>query len=905
MGITSLRAAISATSAFCGCAACAVLLAMLITASLSDLRTLLENHDLTLLREVELPTFQFVHLRLVQLEMIHNHTRSAPFPLPSSNWSVYMNLQSAIVQGFHALNDQSTLHLTTRFVDGTVMRFLRDSTTDTYASADRVRAGILPFVNDPSNTTFRNYVAVYRNSDDLLLNFSASPQWARSLIEAPSVPLPVPDPAAAQDVPAVTGPHASYLNDNLIRYLQLSAPVFTSRKGATPFGTTTTMVTLLELRNALENLRRSSRQPAVVLDEKGYVLAGTIPHEEQGCHYFPTDKSSAARGRCTQISSLPVEMAPLPNVRNASVQNNTVVCQLYYTDYDNGAFEALDLPWFMTIAPGEHRVERVSTSRGPTYFAGTHMVYRCEGFRVYIVQLLYEEDFIHDMQNGMYIVIGLSLGILLLVAIAAFWTISLLLAPLARIAERMMRAAHLEDNCTDEPVSVMSEVAKLQLAYYGMNEELNRIRSFVPQAILAGDADDVGVDKWSLSAASSDAEDKSIEVSKPTSPSSTDLVAPSETRGVSLDMQKPHAMPLPVDLTRAALRQSRKRSKQRQTRGDGAPHRTLECYLNRGPITVLAANLSGFHNAVFRGQSTAKAIAAASSSLVDAIARPILEQKGVLLSFHGDHFSATFNAARKCPDHAAAGALVAIALISSAPDVSQFGLKVCVGVATGTCLVGNVGSVANKAFCAAGPAHKQASLLERLTRLYGAGCQALVSPATARGAVDVADHTFLDVVLMPHKDGVAPMPIAVLKPFGVLTGRQPSTYSSTHNDDGAQERLILTRNECARLLALDQVRGAAVLAGLTYTATQTPDAQEACLDNAVTAEVQPPFSIVSPERVDDSNPLKAPSLTLHPDLRLIDNLSAVLAASVDARRCSPTPMGALFDCMIENACAAP
>jgi hypothetical protein len=168
----------------------------------------------------------------------------------------------------------------------------------------------------------------------------------------------------------------------------------------------------------------------------------------------------------------------------------------------------------------------------------------------------------------------------------------------------------------------------------------------------------------------------------------------------------------------------------------------------------------------------------------------------------------------------------------------------------------------------------------------------------------VADHTFLDVVLMPHKDGVGPMPIAVLKPFGALTGRQGSAYGSTHNDDGAQERLILTRNECARLLALDQIRGAAVIAGLPYATTQN-DAQKTCSDYTSTAEVSPPLSIVSPERADDSHPLNAASLTLHPDLRLIDNLFAVLTASVDARRCSPTSMGALFDCMIGNTYTAP
>jgi hypothetical protein len=71
------------------------------------------------------------------------------------------------------------------------------------------------------------------------------------------------------------------------------------------------------------------------------------------------------------------------------------------------------------------------------------------------------------------------------VAGAAFATITALLAPLGTIAERMQRAANLEDDGADESVSAMAEVAELQQAYYAMNEELNRIRSFVPQSVLA------------------------------------------------------------------------------------------------------------------------------------------------------------------------------------------------------------------------------------------------------------------------------------------------------------------------------------------------------------------------------------------------------------------------------------
>jgi hypothetical protein len=71
------------------------------------------------------------------------------------------------------------------------------------------------------------------------------------------------------------------------------------------------------------------------------------------------------------------------------------------------------------------------------------------------------------------------------------------------------------------------------------------------------------------------------------------------------------------------------------------------------------------------------------------------------------------------------------------------------GIAAGKCHVGNVGTASTKTFSVVGPAFTHAVMLERLSRLYGAGCRALI---TARVCQDVSTQfrfRFVDHVMLP------------------------------------------------------------------------------------------------------------------------------------------------------------
>ena len=106
------------------------------------------------------------------------------------------------------------------------------------------------------------------------------------------------------------------------------------------------------------------------------------------------------------------------------------------------------------------------------------------GLEVYLLLLMPEADVIGDVITSRNVAIGVTCGLVVLAAAVNVAVVWLLLAPLGGIAERMVRAANLEDDDADASVSVMAEVAELQEAYYAMNAELNRIRSYVPQSVL-------------------------------------------------------------------------------------------------------------------------------------------------------------------------------------------------------------------------------------------------------------------------------------------------------------------------------------------------------------------------------------------------------------------------------------
>ena len=171
----------------------------------------------------------------------------------------------------------------------------------------------------------------------------------------------------------------------------------------------------------------------------------------------------------------------------------------------------------------------------------------------------------------------------------------------------------------------------------------------------------------------------------------------------------------------------------------------LGCSLRADTVTVLVLNLRGFHAAT--KSLDVDSVLRRYADTVTAVMKGLSDNKGVLDTFQGDHFTATFNAVTTAAQHSRR-ATVAALRIAAAVAGCGFELKTSAGVATGRALVGNAGNSEMKKFCVVGGVFTQAAALERLCRLY-AGATCLV-PQRIQSDLEAFVHLrAVDLVQLP------------------------------------------------------------------------------------------------------------------------------------------------------------
>jgi class 3 adenylate cyclase len=193
-------------------------------------------------------------------------------------------------------------------------------------------------------------------------------------------------------------------------------------------------------------------------------------------------------------------------------------------------------------------------------------------------------------------------------------------------------------------------------------------------------------------------------------------------------------------------------------------------------VSVVCANLRGLHAAHFAGCS-ADAVAGEIGAAVAALEAAATARQGIL-TFHGDRMLATFNAARGCASHAtkaAAAAVAAVAALDASPGPLR--LRLTAGVATGTCLVGSVGSAGVKSLSVVGPAVSDAALLERLTRVHeGASVLATQRVCFELATTSACAVRFVDLVALRTAAGVRAVAVGSLapRPAKAVAGSAPA-----------------------------------------------------------------------------------------------------------------------------------
>uniref|UniRef100_A0A7S1LHJ1 Guanylate cyclase domain-containing protein n=1 Tax=Neobodo designis TaxID=312471 RepID=A0A7S1LHJ1_NEODS len=834
----SLRVVISVTSAVLVTVVAAVTLAVLLTTTTASLRDVGRSHALGMIDTVKFRTMALFEPSFVTLEHMANLTATRHWPWPSDDpgtQQVFFERGETLYQ----MRQLQSPGIIWYFWDNTRMSY------DPFNSTVYRRVHVMPSpISAPGGRANQTFTAnsTYVRPDE---NFKVYPR--QYLTYVPPATASFVGSSFGSLLLTVTGggrqatiagifDRSDAASGEVISYVLMMTPLYRlgdTRDPANLFGIGVESLDISSINAFLASSRATPNTQAFAADSFGYLYGSSILSRPiRTITSVPPGTRTTAQG-CSTTEAL----------GDVSDGSNYLVCRASHKTYGHAPLAALERDDFRR--DGQHVALRQLS--GDNYFVATVRVpMRLPGMPIQLVLLMPEADVIGDVVKSRNVAIGIVAALVVVAAVVNFAVIFVLLAPLEAIAGRMRKAANLEDDGEEEGVSAMAEVAALQEAYYEMNEELNRIRSFVPQSVLMAkkqaaenddeaedeEPDDDGTNVLSDHGGHSVASHRTgNSLSRPTSAGSHNPNTSSSAHPVSAHTAPLSPMPgSELSKTSGQLRASIDddarscASGARSTRSHrvagarrGGAVLATATLLKQRVVTVLVANLCGFLPQLANTFSLASAVANVSDT-VDFVYRTVSRHGGVVASYHGDHFVATFNAVKSCGSHALSAAKVGT-LLTDGSDGVGFGAALRVGIATGKCHVGNLGNKEVKAFSTVGPAYQHASVLERMGRLYGEADERSVL-ATRRTCADIATmfrFRFVDVVALPGRDRGAG---ATITPIATLLGLPNRGSNFAHDENGDDDEWLYVVgdedssdpnarwNEAFSLLMADEVSAA-------------------------------------------------------------------------------------------------
>ena len=287
---------------------------------------------------------------------------------------------------------------------------------------------------------------------------------------------------------------------------------------------------------------------------------------------------------------------------------------------------------------------------------------------------------------GIALALACSCCVLLLVGGVAI--LFLIYRPLARLQHNMLEAANLHNDCVVHTHSYIRDIAEVSGVFDQMNQQLLIARSFVPEAVLLGKSEESQhiseVDEGSILAdddeeldGDSDSPFKNVKHPHP----------PSEHEGGSV-------------LTGGTAESS----------GSGGMPKLFNVAERR--ISVLSLNVLGFHHLCGHKSHRIHDLSTALLSLAVYCAH---HERGVMDSFHGDHFTITFNASRAVAGPLAAAVRTAndfIHRLSADKDLQLSTATVAAGAAGGKAHIGTFGIDGYRRMSVIGAPYRAATALQ-------------------------------------------------------------------------------------------------------------------------------------------------------------------------------------------------
>jgi adenylate cyclase len=184
-------------------------------------------------------------------------------------------------------------------------------------------------------------------------------------------------------------------------------------------------------------------------------------------------------------------------------------------------------------------------------------------------------------------------------------------------------------------------------------------------------------------------------------------------------------------------------------------------------LTILFADVRGFTSIAEKMKDDPQGLTALINRLLDPLSRIVLEEGGTIDKYIGDCIMAFWNAPLDEPDHAAKAVTAGLRMQGAIDTLNEelaseaaegdtpVRIGIGVGINTGECVVGNMGSQMRFDYSAIGDAVNLTSRLEGKTRDYDA--PVIIGPDTARLVLDRFDVRELDRIAVKGRTETVPI----------------------------------------------------------------------------------------------------------------------------------------------------